>query len=192
MRQRLRQSVPAFLGLILFLAALEVLRVELRAVSWHTLNADIWSTPPSRLALAVILTALNYLVLTTYDFLALAYIGKRMPAQRVLVTSFLAYAIANNVGFSMLSGTSVRYRFYSRWGLTAEDLSRVVLSVVVTFWLGLLLVGGFSLLVTPLPAEFRRPFGTFAIPCGILLMLASAAYVFAAFAYRAPIRLRSL
>ena len=26
----------------------------------------------------------------------------------------------------MLSGASVRYRFYSRWGVTAEELSRIV------------------------------------------------------------------
>ena len=38
----------------------------------------------------------------------------------------------------MLSGASVRYRFYTRWGVTAEELSRIVFSYSVTFWLGLL------------------------------------------------------
>ena len=57
-------------------------------------------------------------------------------------TSFLAYAIANTVGFAMLSGLSVRYRFYTRWGVTAEDLSRILFSYSVTFWLGLFALGG--------------------------------------------------
>ena len=131
--ERMRRALPAVLGLGLFLLALEVLRQELRAVSWDTLSSDVLGTPPSLLAAALALTALNYAVLTGYDFIAFAYIGKRLARARVAMTSFIAYAVANNVGFAMLSGASVRYRFYSRWGLTPGDLSRIVFSYSVTF-----------------------------------------------------------
>ena len=97
----------------------------------------------------------NYAVLTGYDFLAFMYIGRHPPWRRVVMTSFLAYAISNNVGFAMLSGASVRYRFYTRWGITAEELSRIVFSYVVTFWLGLLLIGGLSLAIEPAAARAR-------------------------------------
>ena len=100
-----------------------------------------------------VLTAVNYGILTGYDFLAFAYLGRHLPWRRVVLTSFLAYAISNNVGFAMLSGASVRFRFYTRWGITAEQLSRIVFSYVVTFWLGLLLIGGLSLAVGPLTRE---------------------------------------
>ena len=153
MSERLRQAIPVVIGLVLFVVALEVLRVELRAVSWSDLTADVLRTPPSRLALALVLTALNYAALTGYDLLAFAYIGKALPRARIALTSFLAYAISNNVGFAMLSGASVRYRFYTRWGVTAEELSRIVFSYSVTFWLGLLGLGGLSLVVSPLPAR---------------------------------------
>ena len=46
---------------------------------------------------------------------------------------------------AMLTGASVRYRFYTRWGVTAEELSRIVFSYSVTFWLGLFALGGLSL-----------------------------------------------
>ena len=49
----------------------------------------------------------------------------------------------------MLSGASVRYRFYTRWGLSGEELSRIVFSYSVTFWLGLLALGGVSLAAQP-------------------------------------------
>lgn len=192
MPERLRRALPALIGLILFFAALVVLRTELRAVSWHALNADVWSTPPRRLGVALLLTALNYLVLTAYDFLAFAYIGKQLPARRIFTASFLAYAIANNVGFSMLSGASVRYRFYTRWGLTPADLSRIVFSYVVTFWLGLLLIGGISLAVSPLPSELNLPFHALVAPVGVALILASLAYVLASFIRTAPIRFHRL
>lgn len=190
MRERLRRAIPALAGLALFVAALEVLRTELHTVTWHALVADIWATPPRRLALAVILTALNYLVLTAYDFLAFAYIGKRLPARLILIASFLAYAISNNIGFSMLSGASVRYRFYTRWGTTAAELSRIVFSYVVTFWLGLLLIGGLSLLLSPLPLEIATPLHALVAPIGVLLMLVSVAYVLATFFPLPPIRVR--
>src|SRR5262245_9885617 len=149
MRDRLRSALPALVGLTLFLAALEVLRRESRAITWPTLWADVLATPPSRLLAAALLTALNYAVLTGYDQLAFAYIGKRLPRLKIAAASLLAYAVANSVGFALLSGASVRYRFYTRWGIGREDLSRIVFSYSTTFWLGLLALGGLSLALGP-------------------------------------------
>lgn len=189
---RLRRALPAIIGLVLFVAALEVLRTELRTVTWHELARDVVSTPPRQLGLALLVTILNYAVLTGYDFLALAYIGKRLPHGRVALTSFLAYAIANNVGWAMLSGASVRYRFYTRWGITAEELGRIVFSYSVTFWIGLLLLGGLSLAASPLPAALDVPLRALAGPAGWSLIVASLGYVAATFVRREPIRLRGL
>ena len=48
---RLRRALPAVLGLVLFAIALQVLRAELRTVSWRDLTLDIRHTPPLRLLL---------------------------------------------------------------------------------------------------------------------------------------------
>ena len=190
MTERLRAALPALIGLVLFLAALEVLRAELQTLTWQGLTAELSNIPPLHLGLAALLTAVNYGVLTGYDFLAFAYVGKRLPWRRVVIVSFLAYAISNNVGFAMVSGASVRYRFYTRWGVTAEELSRIVLSYVVTFWLGLLLIGGLSLVFSRLPRELGPIVPTLVRPIGWLLILASAGYVAAAVFRLGPIRLR--
>lgn len=116
MALRLRRVLPALIGVVLFAAAVHVLRTELGAASRHTLVRDVFGTPPRQLVAALVLTAINYAVLTGYDFLAFAYIRRRLPHGRIALTSFVAYAIANNVGWSMVSGASVRYRFYTRWG----------------------------------------------------------------------------
>lgn len=130
------------------------------------------------------LTVLNYAALTMYDFIAFAYIGKTLSRWRVAGASFLAYAIANNVGFAMLSGASVRYRFYTRWGITAEELSRVMFSYLITFWLGLLVLGGLSLAVSPLAGAGV----TLAVPVGWCLVGVSVAYVVATAIRREPLR----
>ena len=189
MRTRLRQATPAVIGLALFVAALEVLRHELSATSWHAINAGLAATPPIQIVMAIGLTALNYLVLTAYDFLAFASIGRRIAAWRIGLASFLAYAIANNVGFAMLSGASVRYRFYTRWGLDGEDLSRIVLSYSITFWLGLLALGGLSLALGPLPDADALPGAALAAPIGWLLFGSSVAFVALTAVRTAPLRL---
>jgi phosphatidylglycerol lysyltransferase len=188
---RLRQAIPIAIGLVLFIVALEVLRVELRSVTWPELTADVMLTPAWQLALALVLTAVNYAALTGYDLLAFAYIGKALPRARIALASFLAYAISNNIGFAMLSGASVRYRFYTRWGVTAEELSRIVVSYSVTFWLGLFGLGGLSLVVSPLPSAAGLPAHLLLVPAGWVLLLVPPAYLVATILRRRPLRFRS-
>jgi phosphatidylglycerol lysyltransferase len=188
---RLQRALPAAIGLLLFLTALEVLRRELHALSWQTLTEDVLRTPWWQLITAGCLTVANYVVLTGYDFIALEYVGRDLPRARVAIASFIAYAIANNVGLGMLSGASVRYRFYTRWGVTADELSRIVYSYSVTFWLGLLLLGGLSLALSPLPAAHDFPLSALAVPVGWVLVAASVAYVMVAWLRPGSIRIRT-
>ena len=187
--ERARQALPVLIGLALFVAALEVLRLELRTVSWHEVIGDVLRTPALQLAAAVVLTILNYATLTGYDLLAFAYIRKPLPRRQIALVSFLAYAIANNVGFAMLSGGSVRYRFYTRWGVTAEELSRIVFSYSVTFWLGLCALGGLSLLISPVPDFPGAPRALALQVAGAVLILVVPAYIFATLVRRQPLRL---
>jgi phosphatidylglycerol lysyltransferase len=183
-----RRALPMLAALVLFAAALEVLRVELRAVSWPELTAAVIAVPRRQLVLAIALTALNYVVLIGYDQLAFAYIGKELARARIALTSFLAYAIANTVGFAFLSGASVRYRFYSRWGVTPEELSRIVFSYSVTFWLGLFALGGLSLVLMPLPGARELPAHQLMTLAGWLLMALPVAYVAMAALRREPLQ----
>jgi phosphatidylglycerol lysyltransferase len=191
MPSAVRRLLPVIVGLALFALALRVLRAELRAVSWRDLTFDIRQLPPSRFLLAIGLTWINYAVLTGYDFLAFAYIARRPPRLNVALASFLSYAISNNVGFAMLSGASVRYRFYTRWGVSREELSRIVFSYSVTFWLGLLALGGLSLAISPVPT-LSGAGARAASAAGWFLAASSAAYVAAAALGRGPVAIGRL
>lgn len=191
-KTRFVSALPVLVSLAVFLIALEVLRVELRAVSWHELTGDIVRTPPTRLVLALALTALNYLTLTGYDLLAFTYIKRALPRRLIASAAFLAYAISHNVGFAMLSGASVRFRFYSRWGVTAEELTRIVFSYSVTFWLGLFALGGLSLVVSPPANAGILPGGPLIAGLGWLLMLVVGGYILATAVRRKPLHVRGL
>jgi phosphatidylglycerol lysyltransferase len=189
MNGRAQRALSSVIGLVLFLAALVVLWHQLSEVTWRALLADVVATPPKALLLALLLTSLSYITLSGYDFVAMAYIRKSLPRAHVGWVSFLAYAVANNVGFAALSGASVRYRFYTRWGLTAEDLSLVVLSNSVACWLGLLMLGGVSLVSAP-NAVATLPWPRWTVPVGWLFIGVAVAYVILVAVWRVPVRVR--
>ncbi|HEX7242325.1 MAG TPA: lysylphosphatidylglycerol synthase domain-containing protein, partial [Longimicrobiaceae bacterium] len=189
--RRWRWVSPA-VGVLLFLAAIWVLNQELRQVRYREVVDALRALPAHRVLLALLVTAVNYLILTGFDLLGFEYIGKRISPWKVGLASFTGYAISNSVGFALISGTSVRYRFYSRWGLTAGELSQVVLFYFGTFWLGLLVLGGASLAFDPHPGLVALPGGWLVRPAGALLLLTAAAYAVAAALHRKPLRLGRL
>ena len=188
MRAWVKWLSPVF-GLLLFAAAVWVLNESLREVSYREVRASIHGLPASSLLLAVLFTAGNYAVLCGFDLLAFRYVGKRLTEWKVMVTSFIGYAVANNVGFAIISGTSVRYRFYSRWGLGGADISRIVVFYTGTFWLGFLVLAGYTMAIDPHPGlrTLLGPAVTAVLGWGLLAF--AAAYVVAAGIRRDPIPL---
>src|SRR5262245_65480623 len=88
----------------------------------------------------------------------------------------------------MLSGASVRYRFYTRWGVTAKELSQIVFSYSVTFWLGLLALGGLSLATSSLPSVQEIPASGIVVPVGWMLIAVALLYLILTLVRREPIR----
>lgn len=185
----LRRWAPALVGLVLLGAAGFVLQRELRDVSYREVRATLAALPAMSLWISLVVCAANYAVLTGFDMLAFHYVGRRVAPWKVAVASFTGYAISNSVGFAILSGTSVRYRFYSRWGLSATEISRIVLFYVGTFWLGLLALGGWTLAIDPSPALLALPGGSLLQATGWLLLLSAAGYMAMSFVRREPIRI---
>jgi uncharacterized membrane protein YbhN (UPF0104 family) len=154
-------------GLILFGGAVYVLRAELRAHSIDEIVTELRSLPRLRLVLAMVATILGYLALAGYDAISLGFLGHRLPYRRVAYAAFLAYAFANTLPLSVVTGSSVRYRLYSRWGLSSGEAARVVTLNTVTYVVGLLAAAGVAFAIQPvlvpgflrLPLRSARPFG---------------------------------
>ncbi|HEY6098122.1 MAG TPA: hypothetical protein VIW03_01740, partial [Anaeromyxobacter sp.] len=102
-RDRARRVAPILLPVLLLAAAAWALERELRGFHFRDLESGLRQIPGAAAAAAVALTALDYLLLSAYDLLALRYAGRTLPVARVVFTSFIAYAIGNNVGLSLLS-----------------------------------------------------------------------------------------
>lgn len=138
------------LPLTLFGLALYIVHKEMGAGNFQHVIVSIRAVPPSILAWAIVLTIINYLLLGGYDYLALRYTGHRqVPMGKILIASLISYPISNNTGHSWAAGGSVRYRFYSAWGIPGWDVLKISFFLTVTYLLGVLVLGLISSLLLP-------------------------------------------
>ena len=136
--------------LLLFGVALYIVHNEINAHHIHHVLQSVKSVPFRILAAAVALTVFNYIVLAGYDILALRYTGHdQISIMKILSASLISYSISNNTGHAWAAGGSVRYRFYSEWGIPGWDVMKISLFLTVTYFLGILTLGLFSSLLLP-------------------------------------------
>lgn len=178
LRRIAAQSVGPIFGLALFVLAVWVLRQKLMLLHSHTLLISISSIPHRRILAALLFTCLDYFILTSFDSLALRFIGHHLQYWKIAMTSFLCYAFGHNIGFPMLSGSTIRYRLYSQAGISIKCITEIIGFCTLTFWLGFLTVGSILFLFRPLPIPrfFHLPF-TDAQPLGFLFLVALIGFV---------------
>lgn len=140
---------PSALIFLLFIAGISVFYREIQHLSLHTLWSQLKALSAGKIILACIFTLAGYTALIGYDWSALRYIGKKLPPAFIAFTSFIGYSLSNTIGISWLSGGAVRYRLYSRVGLTASEIAQIIAFCVIGFGIGEVLVGGVVLSVHP-------------------------------------------
>lgn len=169
----------------MFILAIRLLIREANTITWEDFKAGWTGVPPLYLAFAAFLIALNYGLLISYDLLALRYLCRSIPLRRVALVSFLGYSLGNNLG-TLLAATPIRFRFYTRWGLSPSQIVVLVSILGLTFWSGLWFLGGIVLVWVPieLPPDVSLPFGTRTL--GVILLSLAIGYLIACATWRKP------
>ena len=182
-----------WLSLAFFALALWLLHGELKDFRYRDVIRFFDQLPASRVLLAVGFTIAGYFALTGYDTLAIRYIGKEVSYWKIALASFAGYAFSNTLGMPLFTGTPLRARLYSGWGLTALDIARIVVLSYLTFWLGFLSLGGTAFLLEPIavPARLHLPV-TSAWPVGVLFLGLVAAYLAATVLRRRPVAIKGM
>jgi phosphatidylglycerol lysyltransferase len=183
----LRRAGGPVLSVVLLCLALWAVHAMASEVTYRQIAGYVHALPNSDIALAVLLTAAGYVVMTLYDWFGLASVGRRLPARRVGLISFISYAFSNALGMSLLVSGSIRYRFYVQAGLSTGEVARVVLYTTLSFWLGLAALTGVTLLLVPIPPEV--PLSGLRLPLAIVLVLVPLAWFGVAVAVRRPVRI---
>lgn len=148
-RPRARPWIEAGVVLALLAAAALVFERELGAVRYDDVVATVRGLPLWRLALALLATALAYLILPIYDLFALRHLGLAIGKRRTLLIASIALAISQTLGFATVTGSSIRYRFWTAWGLSGSQVARALGFVWLTHGIGMLLVPGALVMAAP-------------------------------------------
>lgn len=119
----------------------------------HTSLDDVWDSlvaiRPVNWVLATLSAICAYAALAGYDHIALLHLRKKVHWLFVTMCSFTTYALAHNIGGSVLSGAVVRYRAYSTQGLTGPEIGVLVGLCSLTFALATIFLTGMVLLQQP-------------------------------------------
>jgi len=190
MTKKIIHILPAFIGMVLFGTALGVLHHELTLYHFSDIRHHLTEISSQRIAIASLLTIAGYLLMFGYDILALRAIKHPLAYRKVVLGSFIGYAFSNNIGMAILAGASVRYTFYSAWGLSPAEITKVVAFCTLTLWLGFFSLGGILFLANPLtlPAGLHFPFASLRFP-GMLFVLFVAAYLILCVLRKKPLML---
>ena len=122
----------------------------LKKVDFDKVFEVVRNTNPSLIALALLFVAASYWSLTFYDLFALRTIGRTdIPYRIAALASFTSYPIAHGIGAVALIAPVIRYRVYSRHGLSVLDVANISFLTGLTFWLGNLTALGLSVLWEP-------------------------------------------
>ena len=185
-------AVAAAMGVALYL-----LERDLKLYHYRDLMRQVWVLPHSHLALALLLTAVAYAVLPGYDAIALSYVDHPLPIRRIAFGSFIAYALSHSLGFPLLSGGPVRYRFWSAWGLSTSEIAQAISFAGATFIIGMVAVAGGVLLLEPgstidllhLPVTSLKPLGALCLllVAGYLILTTTRYKTFRLFEWEFPV-----
>ncbi len=169
---RMLPVLPYLATLALFVLGIAALYHLLRDVPLAEVRQQVRQVPAGDLLLALLATAAGYAALVCYDWTALRYVGRVLPARAVALGGFLAYSIGNTVGISALSGGAVRYRVYSALGLNLADIARISTFVALAYGTGATMVGLGALIAYPDALAAVLP-----LPPALVRLLALAGFV---------------
>lgn len=190
--KRLSRIAPIFFSILLFALSIWAIASELRKYNLQDVINSLNAIPNQYILLAIAITGLNYLLLTGYDTLAVRYLGQTLSYRRTALVSLISYAISNSVGFALLSGSAIRYKFYSAWGLSAAKIAQIITFCNLSFWLGLFAIGGtvFALIPITIPPQLHSLFATVR-PIGFIFLVIIIVYLLWSKLDRQPLKIRN-
>jgi phosphatidylglycerol lysyltransferase len=149
-------------------------------VTWNNVKADLVAASPVLLLKALAFTALSFVGISLYDALAVNLVApSKVPFRIAALAGAAGYAISGLLGVSYLTGTAVRYRVYSSFGLDLASVTGIIAISWTGFCSGLALVFGGLLVFHPSGLSAILPITpAFETGAGLAILGGLAAYLF--------------
>jgi glycosyltransferase 2 family protein len=188
-----KKQVLTYLMLVIgFGAAGYLLYHTFRDYTLDQVVQSVAAIPPVNLAIALLFAFGSYLCLTGFDWVGVRYVKNDLPYPKIALASFIALSIGQSVGMSGLSSGALRYRYYAHWGMTTEDVAKIVLLSGVTVGIGMAVLTGIVMIFNPADAAgVLKLSETIVTMIGAACLAATALYLLLAVTLRTPLKIRS-
>lgn len=124
--KKMLKKMVSWAGLFFFAVAAYMLYVQLSRYSLEDIEEALLSIPSHNLWLACLASLGGYVALSSYDYLALRYIRRKLSPLKWIFAGFIGFSVSNNAGHAIVSGGTIRYRLYTRWRFHAAEIVRMV------------------------------------------------------------------
>ena len=120
-----------------------------RTIEWSEVLGTLKERSLLALWPALLLALCSHGLYGCFDLLGRYLVKHSLRVWQVVSVTMISYAFNLNFG-SLVGGVAFRYRLYSRLGLDANTVTRVVATSMATNWLGYMLVAGVIFWFRPL------------------------------------------
>lgn len=133
--------IKKILTALFFLAVIVLLVLYARKLDWEEVWQVIANYNRTTILAAAALVVVSYLTYGLYDLIGRVYCGHKLAKRQVMLVSFICYAF-NLTLSTWVGGVAMRYRLYSRLGLSGSTITRIFSLSIATNWLGYVLLAG--------------------------------------------------
>ncbi|MNQ89060.1 Inner membrane protein YbhN [compost metagenome] len=146
-------------------------------IDWNEVLDTLAAFNVRRLIIASMFTVLSFLTYACFDLIGRTYIRQRLSWRQVLPVGVISYAFNLNLS-AWVGGVAMRYRLYSRLGVSKGNIARILGLSLTTNWLGYMAVAGaiFSSGLVRMPPGWTLSSAALQ-GVGVLLLLVSTGYL---------------
>lgn len=163
-----------------------------REYSVSDIVESVRAIPTFNLLMALLFAFGSYLCLSGFDWAGVRYVKNDLAYPKIGLASFIALSIGQSVGLAGLSSGALRYRYYAHWGMSAEDVAKIVLLSGVTVGIGMAVLSGIVMVINPKDAASVLGLSeTVIIAIGFACLAATAGYLALAAFVRTPLKIRA-
>lgn len=165
------------LTMLFFLALIVLFTLLAQRIEWNEVFATLADFKVRTLIIAAGLTLVSFLVYACYDLIGRTYIRQDLTWKQILPVGIISYAFNLNLS-AWVGGIAMRFRLYSRLGVSKSNIAKILGLSLTTNWIGYMLIAGvvFSSGLVRMPPGWKLSSDALQ-GVGVLLLLASAGYL---------------
>ncbi|PMU09330.1 MULTISPECIES: lysylphosphatidylglycerol synthase domain-containing protein [unclassified Pseudomonas] len=165
------------LTMLFFLALIVLFTMLAQRIEWDEVFHNLTEFKVRTLIIASALTVVSFLVYACFDLIGRTYIRQDLTWKQILPVGIISYAFNLNLS-AWVGGVAMRYRLYSRLGVSKGNIAKILGLSLATNWFGYMVIAGavFSSGLVRMPPGWKLSSGALQ-GVGVLLLVLSACYL---------------